>query len=275
MSFHIAVLITSERCGHCRTMRGDGILLTKAKIQKENKQPTVPGGMYYDANFMKKIITTGTDSAKVRVMNIHYKAFNPAEGITDISVFTLEPDGKTVRQSVIKEKDGKTMMDIYTIGDIGKKINSQPVDSPWEETLKAYVPVNLPSYAMFYPTLALFHYDSWVQSIQNHAPVYGYINGLQTKDESPYGAAPTQQPQPGDFVKFLGSFFDGSRKLLVKPESSVPVVAVPEPQAPASSSVGAQAAPAKVEEVVAPSKMLRVPTKGACDKLNVRLYVKE
>ena len=49
-----------------------------------------------------------TESKKSKVLSL-------LEGITDISVFTLEPDNKTIRQSVIKEKDGNTLMDIYRI----------------------------------------------------------------------------------------------------------------------------------------------------------------
>ena len=278
MSFHIAVLVTSERCGHCTRMRGpEGILLSKKQITEKNIPQNVPGGMHYDANFMKKLVTAGTEHPKLRIMNVHYKTFNPTEGVSNISVFTLEPDSKSIRQTIIKENGGKTTMDIYVIGDTGKKLQSQNLDIPWEDTLKTYIPVNLPSYAFFYPTLSIFHYEAWLHSVQKNEPVYGYVNGLPTREEAPYGAVANSQPNPSDFVKFLGSFFDGSRKLLAKPEQQA--VKTPEFQDQKVQEPAVQKAPEipvqevpKSEPVKAP---IRIPTKGACEKLNFRLYVKE
>ena len=84
MSFHIATLITSEKCGHCRNMRGTGRLLSQNEIKKDSKQPSMPGGYHYDAKFMKKMITADTDSAKLRILNVHYKSFNPGDGVMDL-----------------------------------------------------------------------------------------------------------------------------------------------------------------------------------------------
>lgn len=276
MSIHIAVVVTSEKCGHCRHMRGEGVLMSKAKIEKEKKQPTVPGGNHYDAVFMKKLIMANTDSPKFRVVNVHYNAFNPAEGIADISVFTLEPDNKTIRQTMFKNKDNKTNVVIYTIGDTGKQVSTTDDDSKWEDTVKKFIPSNLPSYAYFYPTLAVFHSEAWMNSLRTGEPVYGYVNGLNTKEESPYGALPASNPSPGDFIKFLASFFDGSKQLLAKPETK----ALPAPEVKSETKV-VQAPEIKpelqVKKADEPVKQstVRVPTKGACDKTNVRLYVKE
>ena len=77
---NVLVLLTSERCGHCRNMRGSGRLLSQTEIKRDNKQPNIPGGNHYDAVFMKKLITAEVgNTAKLRVINIHYKTFNPAE----------------------------------------------------------------------------------------------------------------------------------------------------------------------------------------------------
>jgi len=270
MSFHIAVIITSEKCGHCRNMRGNGILLSKSKIEKEKKTPTVPGGYHYDAAYMKKLIMAGSnDTPRFRLVNVHYNSFNPSEGIMDISVFTLEPDNKSVRQTMFKGSEGKTLVEVYSIGDAGKKVSDQKDETKWEETVNKFIPKNLPSYAYFFPTLNVFHMDAWMNSIKTGEPIYGYVNGMSTKEESPYGAMPAGNPNPIDFVKYLESFYDGSKKLLAKPENKVnndkPIeapAAVPAPNLKAK-----QASPKK--------ESIRVPTKAACDKLNVRLYVKE
>jgi hypothetical protein len=277
MSFHIAVLITSEKCGHCRTMRGSGRLLSQTEIKKEGKHPSVPGGHHWDAKFMKKLITADSDSAKLRILNVHYKNFNPGEGVSDLSVFTLEPDNKTVRQTILKEKEGKTIAEIYTIGDTGKKVGSQDIPNDWTDTVKTYLPVNLSSYAYFYPTLSIFHFDAWMQSIKNNTPVFGYINGLESKTESPYGGIPGQNPNPSDFSTFLASFFNGSKKLLEKPVASPksndqnelsPPLENPAPILPQINTE-------QNSNESTPKNIVRVPTVGSCQGLNFRLYVKE
>ena len=90
MSHHVAVLITSERCGHCKRMRGSGRLLSQNEIKKDNLMATIPGGpsrptgYHYDAIFMKRLLTAGTDASQLlKIVNIHYKSFNPMEGIAD------------------------------------------------------------------------------------------------------------------------------------------------------------------------------------------------
>jgi hypothetical protein len=273
MSFHIAVFITSEKCGHCRTMRGNGILMSKTKIEKEKKTPTVPGNYYYDATFMKKLIMAGsTDSPRFRIVNVHYNSFNPTEGVMDISVFTLEPDNKTIRQTMFKGNAGKTLVEVYAIGDAGKKVSDQNDETKWEDTVAKFIPKNIPAYAYFFPTLTVFHMDAWMSAIRTNEPVYGYVNGMNTKEDHPYGALPGGQPSPGDFVKYLESFYDGTRKLLDKPEKKAPIEASAAPASTPPPTIQAPPVPSIVKEQ---SKMVRVPTKGACDKMNVRLYVKE
>ena len=271
MSFHIAALITSEKCGHCRHMRGSGRLLSQNEIKKESKQPTMPGGYHYDAKFMKKMITADTDSAKLRILNVHYKSFNPGEGVMDLSVFTLEPDNKSIRQTILKEKNGKTVAEIYVVGDTGKMITTQDIPTEWPETVKTYLPPNLTSYAYFYPTLAVFHLEAWMTSIKNNEPIFGYVNGLDSKQETPYGAIPGQNPSPMDFVKYLNTFYDGSKQILAKPESKNETI---KPVVPESQKNELLEAMAKVKQEP-PKHIIKVPTAGACESLNFRLYVKE
>lgn len=273
MSFHIAVIITSEKCGHCRIMRGTGRLFSQTEIKKEGKHPSVPGGHHWDAKLMKKLITADSDSAKLRILNVHYKSFNPGEGVSDLSVFTLEPDNKTIRQTILKEKDGKTLAEIYTIGESGKKIGAQDIPNDWTDTVKTYLPMNLPSYAYFYPTLSIFHFDAWMKSIKNNTPIFGYINGLESKMESPYGGVPGQDPNPSDFSTFLASFFNGSKQLLETPIVSKKTELSPPLENPVP--VLPQIVPEQTSVETKTKNIVRVPTAGSCQALNFRLYVKE
>lgn len=275
---HTAVLLSSERCGHCRNMRGSGRLLSKNEIKKENKQPNIPGGYHYDAKFMKKLITAGMDgSAKLKVINVHYRTFNAAEGVMDLSVFTLEEDGNTVRQTMLTEKDGKTTMSIYSIGETGKVVSTQKIDTDWTEICKTYTPVNLSSYAFFFPSLILFEGSAWAEGIKNQTPIYGYLNGLETKTEPPYGFNYKKDEQPNvlEFPNFLQQFFNGTRKLLGKPETNsgtveTPSVPTKEPE-PETIKVPAAGAVAKKTS----SENMVVPSAGAKNRLKYRLYVVE
>jgi hypothetical protein len=271
MSFHIATLITSEKCGHCRTMRGSGRLFSQNEIKKDNKVPTMPGGYHYDSKFMKKMITADTDTTKFRILNVHYKSFNPGEGVMDLSVFTLEPDNKSIRQTILKEKNGKTVAEIYVIGDTGKLATTQDIPTEWSETVKTYLPTNITSYAYFYPTLAVFHFEAWMNSIKNNEPIFGYVNGLDSKPESPYGAIPGQNPNPMEFVKYLNTFFDGSNQIMVKPEPKNNEIKPLVPESQKNELLEAMAN-VKTEH---PKVVIKVPTVGACESLNFRLYVKE
>jgi hypothetical protein len=278
MSFHIAVILTSEKCGHCRTMRGSGRALSQKEIKEKSLPTSIPGGYHYDSKFIKKLITADSDSPKLRILNVHYRSFNPADGVSDISVFTLEPDNRSIRQVILKESEGKTVADTYVIGDTGKKTGTQEVPNSWNDTVKLYLPSNLTSYAYFYPTISIFNLESWISSIKNNEPVFGYINGMPTREEVPYGGMPGQNPNPiSDFSVFLKGFFDGTRNLLVKPPAKQNI---PEPPKIENLDSQVQNLDSKVKEnplleSPKPSKVLRVPTVAACENLHVKLYVKE
>jgi hypothetical protein len=280
MSHHVAVLITSEQCGHCRRMRGNGRLLSQNEIKKDNKQPTIPGGAvnpkgyFYDAIYMRRLLTGGIETTSsqskqlVKLINIHYKSFNPMEGINDISIFNLE--GNNVKQTILKESNGKTAIEVYVIGDSGRLLDKKELPSVWSDSVKANVPINLTMYAHFFPILALFHSDAWNDAIQNSKPVFGYVNGLETKHEAPYGALQARQPNVIEFGMFLKQFFDGTKKL----ESVAPVIVKSEVVENTEKKVHFE------EHKAVPPTVQNGTAKLAhkdelCSKINFKLYVKE
>jgi hypothetical protein len=227
---NVLVLLTSERCGHCRNMRGSGRLLSQTEIKRDNKQPNIPGGNHYDAVFMKKLITAEVgNTAKLRVINIHYKTFNPAEGVMDYNVFTLDGDGVTVKQTMIKEKDGIGQMTLYAVGESGKVVLIEDINTPWSDFCKKNIPVNISNYAFFYPSLILFEGKAWTEGLDKGTPIYGHLNGFETKNEIPYGGVPGQQPNVLDFGKFVKQFFDGTKELRGSPIAVAPVPIAPTP----------------------------------------------
>jgi hypothetical protein len=286
MSHHIAVLITSEQCGHCRRMRGNGRLLSQNEIKKDNKQPTIPGGAvnpkgyFYDAIYMKRLLTAGIENSTkqmIKLINVHYKSFNPMEGIVDISIFNLE--GNNVKQTILRESNGKTGVEVYVIGESGKQLDKKELPSVWSDSVKANVPINLTMYAHFFPILALFHIDAWNDVIQNSKPIYGYVNGLETKSEAPYGALQSRQPNVIEFGMFLKQFFDGTKKL-----EAVASVAVksetPENPEKKVHFEEHRAIPPTVQNGTAKihkdeSKPATSDPNGLCSKINFKLYVKE
>jgi hypothetical protein len=284
MSYHVAVLITSERCGHCKRMRGSGRLLSQNEIKKDNLMPTIPGGTsrpsgyHYDAIYMKRLLTAGTDaSQRLRLINVHYKSFNPTEGIADICIFNLE--GANIKQTILKESNGKTAIETYLIGESGRQLEKKEIPSVWSDSVKANVPINITMYAHFFPILTLFHIEAWNDAIQNSKPVFGYVNGLETKLEAPYGALQSQKPNVVEFGEFLKQFFDGTRKL--------EAVAPAKPVVTEGENTEKKHVHFEDSKIIAPTmKSQNVPTniapngiegahKEICSKLNFKLYVKE
>jgi hypothetical protein len=198
-------------------MRGTGRLLSGNEIK--GKQPNLPGGHHYDAKFMRNLITAESDVPKIKVVNIHYKTFDNNKGVSDISVFMLDSDNKTVKQTMLKERDGgKTNMALYAIGDSGKVLLNNDIDKSWSEIVSEYIPSNIAAYSFFFPSLLLFEGRAWTEGISGKKPIYGYLNGFETNPKLPYGAIPGPQPRTMEWSKYLKQFFDGTKELLGMPK---------------------------------------------------------
>jgi len=285
---HTAVLVTAQQCGHCRNMRGTGRLLSQTEIKKDSKPPNIPGGFHYDAKFMRRVLTgqenpSPTSKAVVRLINIHYKTMNPTDGISDISLFLVE-NSTSVRQIIMKEQEGKTSVEVYVIGESGKQISKDISPTVWADTVRLHVPINIMSYVAMFPLLTIFHSEAWAYAIQNSKPVYGFVNGLETKTTSPYGFVSSPKPNVIDFAQFIGNFFNGTRKLESQPkiEASNEVVPVPKVQNEAASA-SLEPKTVKFQEPEAKGasgSILNKPSNssnynGVCEKIKYRLYVKE
>lgn len=273
---HVAVILTSDRCGHCRSMRGAGRLLSQNEIKRDNKPANIPGGFHYDAKFMKKLITANMDKdTKLRVININYRTFNPTEGVMDISVFTLEPDGNTIRQTMLMEKDGKSVVNIYLVGDSGQVVTTQEMPNSWSDLVKNYIPSNISMYSMFFPSLILFEGSAWTEGIKNGTPIFGHLNGFESKTEAPYGVAykPGVNPNVMNFPNYIEQFFNGSKELGLKSvQSPAKPVNVEKPETVPEKIIEIK------NEVSESNKPVNVPgvlTAGAKNKFKFKLYVVE
>ena len=273
---HVALLITSERCGHCKNMRGNGRLLSQNEIKKDKKQATIPGGYHFDAKFMKKMICGGLDGpAKLRVVNVHLTTMNPNEPVKDISVFTLQSDNETVEQTMLSEEGDKVRITTYLVGENGKVKNNELATVAWKDISKKYIPVNMSGYCAYYPGIVLFESNTWTQGLQSNSPMYGYYNGFETKEQSPFGIDPHKKKQPVGFFEFLMPFFNGTRELLGAPKVVVEEVVKVEPiKAVEPEKILVQTSGSLKNEEVKSDKIL-IPTSGAKERLKFRLYVTE
>jgi hypothetical protein len=281
MSLHTAVLVTAQQCGHCRNMRGSGRLLSQNEIKKENKPANIPGGFHFDAKFMRRILTgqetpNASNKQVVRLINIHYKSMNPTDGISDISIFLVE-NPTTIRQIIMKEQDGKTSVEVYLIGENGKQLSKDVSPTVWADTVRLHVPINLMSYVAMFPLLTIFHSEAWAYSIQNSKPIYGFINGLESKTTSPYGFIQSKSPKVLDFAQFIGNFFNGTQKLESQPSATV----IEKTNDIVPSEIKAPEAPKSVkfedtEAKGASGSIMNKPIQStSCSKIKYRLYVKE
>lgn len=273
---HVAVILTSDRCGHCRNMRGAGRLLSQNEIKRDNKPANIPGGFHYDAKFMKKLITANMDKeAKLRVININYRTFNPTEGVMDISVFTLEPDGNTIRQTMLLEKDGKSMVNVYLVADSGQVVTTQEMPNSWSDLVKTYIPTNISMYSMFFPSLILFEGSAWSEGIKNGTPIFGHLNGFESKTEAPYGVAykPGVNPNVMNFPNYIEQFFNGTKKLGLPASEPVKNIIAPEKtEVNNSEKVIVNNSDSESKKLVS---VPGLPTAGAKNKFKFKLYVVE
>jgi len=224
----VGVIVTAENCGHCNKMRGDGRLLSSTAINREKTHPTLPGGNYFDEVFMIKLITGNSKQIpapiKYRIYNIHMNDFNnPNSGVKSISFFTLSPDkpGAVIERIFSKGENEKTNIETLIVGSLKNIKEETKSEIKWIDTVNSYIPKEIVNYILFYPQSAVFSAKSWDMAIKGEKSLYGFVNGLKTKDTAPYSVIREKQPQQEDPIAFFQSYVDGTRELPDSPVLSI------------------------------------------------------
>lgn len=235
-SLPVAVIVTAENCGHCKRMRGDGKLLSSNSIDKNRIQPGIPGGKYYDEVFVTNLITGNSKNdnftAKYRVFNLHMANYQkPSDGVKSISFFALSDKPGVVTQKIFSkgEKDN-TVVETLTVGSLKHISEEQKSDIEWSKTVGAYIPKDIIKYIVQYPTTLVFSAKSWDGAIRGENLLYGYVNGLKTKDVPPYGVSiisgKLESEEHLEILTFYQSYINGTKKLLDLPPTPAPALQV-------------------------------------------------
>jgi hypothetical protein len=244
MSLPVIVFLTSKVCSVCEKIRSPskGKICPLAKTGEDTNAyakrlgfplaMTFPGDGRFEVDFFRKIITGGSGKgpAQYRVYCIQLETMAATwteNNVTEISIAELDGDG--VKQTIFSSKGGKTHQESIKITDKVTKILDRQETVDWTTTIDVYVPKGLVGYCWFFPAFLVFSGTLWDNSLKNKLPLYGIINGAQTKKVSPWGVdIPSGQPSIVSIFEFLKKINEKILSLEAPPPPPAPL-AVPLP----------------------------------------------
>jgi hypothetical protein len=146
----IFTVLTSDSCGHCHAMRGDGDLGNGKQITQ------------YD--FLKSHLDPLQNGKSCTILNIHYSTMSGRrEEIVNISKVYLR--NNTVYQEKYFNKDNQVMVNILSTDKTNKatKVGEKQanVKDNWLSFVSKKVPKGLQNYAFFFPCFIVFEKKNW------------------------------------------------------------------------------------------------------------------
>jgi hypothetical protein len=233
MSLPVILVITSQRCGHCVRMRGDGRIQSSRGQESSTTPSALPGGYSYNDAFIRKLITANPSAvprndnmypAKYRVYNLHLsKMGGPDNEILEIIEFALKPGG-AIEERLYKKNDLNADVEIYTVSPSTEPDSKlHHTSTPWLDTVKNTIPNAYTNYLHFFPMILYFTAGAWDRSLREGGPIYGYINGAETLQTPPYGPVPGQANiQVVDPVVLAASLIKGEKPFIDAPNATNP-----------------------------------------------------
>lgn len=229
MSLPVILIITSQRCGHCVKMRGDGHLHSSFTGPAPS---SMPGGHSYDDTFIRKLITADPTGAhksneqptpKYRLYNLHLASMGgPDNEVLELLEYVVKSGG-SVEERIYKKNSssGNTDVEIYTVNPTTVPVSKlHQTTTSWADTVKTMIPSGYTSYLYFFPMVLFFTSQVWDRGLRDGAPIYGYINGMETSPTPPYGPVKSSQPNVSDPIILAASFAKGEKLLLNGPPTA-------------------------------------------------------
>ena len=178
------VALTSEGCGHCSHMRGDGNLGN--------------GKQFNTYHFLNQHIDPEDDGKGITGLNIHFRDMGGRhQTITDIIKY--KKDGKNqILYEKYHQENGMTHVKVMKIDSSEKtknvanhrvKIDGKEV--VWLDFLDRKVPVKIENYTYFYPCFVVFKKDEWKRG----GNILGLTNAGHTIREKSGDYAIEKNPQ--------------------------------------------------------------------------------
>ena len=240
------------------------------------------GGHSYDDTFVRKLITAdpaavpkSDDSPKpqYRVYNLHMTTMGgPDNEVRELIEYVLKKGG-AIEERIYKKNptNDKTDVEIYTVNPTSQPVSKMHVTTTsWADTLKSMVPSGYTAYMHFFPMILYFTSKVWDQGLRDGAPMYGYINGMETSPTPPYGPVKSGQINVKDPVTIAASFVKGEKALLDGPPGTMT------PESAAPSPITGRTPPPTGGDVVAGPNLatreeIRIPT-ATCSELGYTLH---
>ena len=245
------------------------------------------GGHSYDDTFIRKLITADpaavpksddSPSSKYRVYNVHMATMGgPDNEVRELIEYVLKKGG-AIEERIYKKSltSDNTDVEIYTVNPTSQPVSKMHVTTTsWANTVKSMVPNGYTAYMHFFPMILYFTSKVWNQGLRDGAPMYGYINGMETSPTPPYGPVKSGQINVKDPITLAASFVKGEKALLDGPpgtiaqESTPPTGGAPLPTTSRTSDVVASESD-KIPNTATRDE-IRIQT-ATCSELGYKLH---
>lgn len=206
MSLPIIVIITSSRCSHCISMRGqDG------SFKSDDASSTIPNNWAWNEKFFSALLRGGEKSgpAKFKVYEINYSTMNPNDAINEISEFSLGSNNHVKRTIYSNNND---FLNVTTIE--GDKKSTNPSNMKFSEFASKSIPKDISNYILMYPSILYFSNSAWENSKSGKENLYGLIAGANvTYNNGKWGFDTASKPTRVDPVEFSSKISKGQISL--------------------------------------------------------------
>lgn len=154
MSDIVLVVLTSEGCGHCSQLRGNGVLGN--------------GTPFHTYSFLESHIDPLKRKDNITMINIHFSSMNGHHShIQVISKFSKF--GNNVQQEMYYAENGKTFVSVLAVNEKNrakvlkqkKEVFVEKNHVDWTQFIDLKVPKNIEKYSFYYPCFLVFQKEDW------------------------------------------------------------------------------------------------------------------
>lgn len=146
----ILIALTSEGCGHCHNLRGNGELGN--------------GKQFGNYEFIKAHLQPAPDRKNIQLLNLHFRTMGGTHReITDISKVYLKgndvyqekyyPNGNTVMVKVLSSNSSNNITKV--------KEGESNYNGDWMSFLNKKIPKQIENYTYFFPCFVVFEVNDW------------------------------------------------------------------------------------------------------------------
>jgi hypothetical protein len=170
----ILIALTSEGCGHCHNLRGNGELGN--------------GKQFGNFEFIKSHVNPIPDEKNVKLLNLHFRTMGGVhKEIIDISKIYLKnnivyqekyfPEGNSVMVKVLSSNSSNNITKI--------KEGKSNYEGDWFSFLDSKIPKQIENYTYFFPCFVVFELSDW----KNGKNILGLTNAGFTmrREDGTYG----------------------------------------------------------------------------------------